>query len=129
MRAGSSRRVVELVRRDAADRRRIESGRIVDEHVEAPEGLHDLFGEACAGRGVREIRREGARGAGAPGFEAGDEGLGFRARAAIVNRDARAFGMEGGRDYGPDASGGAGDEHGLAGERLAGSGIRLGRGC
>ena len=59
--------VVELVRRDGTDRRRIERGRIVDEDVEPSEGADDCRDQRLAGGGFTrsawKARAESARAA------------------------------------------------------------------
>ncbi len=109
--------VVELGRGDRAERRRVEAGGVVHEHVQRAEGADHGGGQGGQRGRIGEVRLERRGGAGPRLVHRVDQRARFGRRTPEVDRDFRAARVEGLRDHGADASGRARDEHDLVLER------------
>ncbi len=107
---------VEIRDRGVLDRRRLGDAGIGDEDVQTAAGnVTNPLGKGMSAIGSREVGANHV-GAAAGLADLGDDGLGFRRAAAVMNDDARAAVGEGERAGAPDAAGGAGDEGCLSGD-------------
>jgi hypothetical protein len=88
---------------------------IVDEDVEPPEMLCNIFHQLIDFRGRSLVGLEGA-GLHAPGFQFLDDGFGLVGGSDIADGDVGALLGECAGAGGADAAGSAGDEGNLAGE-------------
>ena len=112
-----SDQVVELIGSNCPDRRRIEGGGIIDEDIEATEVAGDRGNQSFARGGIGKVRLKSVRGTAAHGVQASDERIGLGLRAAVVDSEPGAVGMEGSGDRRTDAPGGSRDEDDLVCER------------
>jgi hypothetical protein len=120
--------VLECVPRDLADRRRIEGGGIVDEHVERAEGADDGGGQRLERGEIGEIGAEGRGRRRTLGIHRAHQRAGLGGGAVVMHGQLRAPGVKGLRDDRADAPRAAGDQHDLVSERRladGGHGFRI----
>ncbi len=115
--------IVELRRRDRADRRRIEGGGVVDQAVEPAEGTDHGVRQGLPQGRIGEIAMEHRGGSGPRVVHAADEQSGVARGMTAMDGDRRAGRMESAGDRGADAPCGARDQHDLPGERRWDCGI------
>ena len=112
--------VVELCSRDAADRSRVERGRVVHEHVEPAEASQRRIHQRGQPLDVVQVGAHGERGARARPFEFGDQRVGSGPRLVEVHHDAGPRRVQAAADCRAEALGAAGDEYAVAGEGQGG---------
>ena len=86
--------IVELRRRDRADRGGHEARRVVDQDVEPPEPRQRAVDERLQALDDEQIAREGGGRVRAHGVEFSDERVGFVTRGAVVHRYERAASVQ-----------------------------------
>ena len=78
-----------------------------------------IVNDGRQGRFVEQIGTHQHHGIGAPAIEFGLQGLGGVTRAAVVQHQVRALGVQGARGVCTDAVGAAGDQHHTPAQRAA----------
>ena len=124
--------IVEGGRGDRAERRRIETRGVVDQHIEAPEGADRGRDYRRDRRDIQQVRATQRSGSRAPAVELEHERTGVALGVAVMDDDVCPLGMQRARDRGAEAPCSPGDQYRLASERCDrgeghGARIRVGR--
>jgi len=106
--------VVPVLFADFADRRGVEAGSVVEQHVEPAETRHGVGDDTAVAGGVEQVALDQRGGIRALQVEFGGQGLRLAFRGTVVDHDSGAFPVQAAADGRTDPFGPACDENDFA---------------